>query len=196
MHQSEPKPKQFRLLREGDDIIVAKHNEYVTDGIVTGLIVDVIGFPLLLVALVVGVWLILQSVFSEHSWLMALMGIMFAGLGGGVGWVFLMVQPSVFPFQCRFRKTAQGSWTVQRKLWFMPFRWRELGEDWTVSCSPGYMRGDWGYHCFIKTKKSKLLLVSSGVFTESKSEAHRMAVHDVDLLKNLFSVPGEFKRWD
>jgi hypothetical protein len=189
------KLKGFEFSRNGDVIVIEKISAHVIDGIVTGIIIDLIAFPLLALCIVVGLWMLFITAAQEHSWLAVGMGLMFSIMGVGLFWLLLLVHPGLFPFQCRFQKTANGVWAVQRKLWFFSSGWRNLGEGWSIWCCPFYMRGDWGCTFFIKETKAKRLLVCSGVFTASKSAAHREGLKELDFLKALFDVPGEMKRW-
>ena len=185
----------FDLARDGDVIVVAQRGRHVVDGIVTGILLDLVGFPFLTLFFVMGLWMLFVTVAREHSVLAAVMGIVFAGGSAGLFWLLLLVQPCLFPFQCRFRRSTNGVWAVQRKLWFLSSRWRNLGADWAIWCSPFYMRGDRGCVFFIKSGRSKRLLMNSGVFTDSKGAAQCKALRELDFLKEFFGVPGEMKRW-
>jgi hypothetical protein len=134
-------------------------------------------------------------VHAVEAVLPALMGMMFAGGSLLLIRLFLRAQPCFFPYECRFKKDAEGVWVVQQKLWFLSSRWRKLGHDWVIWCYPNYQRGDWGYDFGIRTGKTTLVLALSGVFTESESQAKAAALKDLAELKALFGVSGEMKRW-
>ena len=189
------KLKGFEFSRDGDLIVIEKVSGHVIDGIVTGIILDLIAFPFLTLFTVFGLWMLFRTATQEHSWLAVGMGLLFSVTGAGLFRLLLLVQPNMFPFQSRFQKTADGAWALQRKLWFLSARWRNLGNGWAIWCCPFYMRGDWGCTFFIKEAKAKRLLVCSGAFTGTKSAAQRQGLMELDFLKALFGVPGEMKRW-
>ena len=207
----------FVLCRDGDDDVVAKRREYVMDGIVTGIIVDLLAFPLLSASLILGVWMLVGTLTREHAFHLApqlnhfaspsvvraaeaalpvLMGIMFAGGSVCLLPLLLRSQAGFSPYQCRFKKGVDGSWTVQRKLWFLSSPWRKLGDDWKIWCYPSYSRGDWGYLFLIKTKRARLVLAMSGAIADSKSHAKSEALKDLGALKALLGISGELKRWN
>lgn len=207
----------FKLSRRGDLMIIAQRKEHVVDGIVTGLIVDLLALPLLVGGLALGIWMIVSSLTSGqkghlnpalNNYLPAhvvraldvafipLLGILFVVVSACVLWLFLRAQPGFFPYECQFRKDTGGTWKVRQKLWFVCSRWRALTDGWAIWCYPVYMRGDWG-HCFrVKDGRTKLLLASSGAYTESKSDAYNEALKDMATLKTLFGVSGDFRKWN
>ena len=190
------KSEAFDLSRDGEMIVIAKRREHVVDGIVTGIIANLIMLPLLSVALIVGVWALVLTVTRERSLFLGLVGLIFAGGSLFLLRFFLKTQASFFPYECRLKKDAEGGWTVQQRLWFVSFRWRKLGHDWAISCYPNYSRGDWGYAFFIHSGGAMLRLASSGFFTGSKKQAEVEALKDLGALKGLFAVSGEMKRWN
>jgi hypothetical protein len=168
-----------------------------------------ISFPLLSGGFIFGVWMVIMALmgnadgrvnapfdrFLSPAALVALLGILFASISVCVSWVFLKSLPALFPYECRFRSLARGSWAVQRKLWFVSSPWKELGDDWVIWCYPGYSRGEWGYSFHIKNRRARLRLASAGAHTESKDDAQSKALKDMAVLEALFGVAGEFKKW-
>jgi hypothetical protein len=206
----------FDLHRDGEMVVVAKRRENVVDGIVTGIIANLMVFPLLLGALILGIWMIVATLRDRHGFhfapqfdhfaspalvrgaevaLPVLMGIMFAGGSFFLLRFFLKLQFCFFPYECRFKKAADGRWLVQQKLWFMSFPWRRLGHDWAIFCRPAYLRGEWGYALFLRRGKTVLRLASSGAYADSKSGVEAEARRDLTRLCTLFGVSGELKQW-
>ena len=165
------------------------------DGIVTGIIVNALSLPLLLVVLLVGLCLLVVTVTREHRLLPGLMGIMFVGVSILLLRLFLKSEFSFFPYECRLKKVMDGRWFVQQRLWFVSFPWRRLGHDWSIFCRPAYSHGDWGYTFFIRSGKTVLLLASSGVFADTKSSVEAEARRDLARLCSLFGVSVELKQW-
>ena len=94
----------FDLYRSSEVIVVAKRREYVVDGIVTGIIVNALALPVLLVMLLAGLWLLVHTVTQEPSLLPGLMAIMFVGVSILLLRLFLKAEYSFFPYECRFKK--------------------------------------------------------------------------------------------
>ena len=188
------KSEAFDLIRNGETIVIAKRKENVVDGIVTGIITDLLVVPFLAGELILGIWMLVLTVTRDHSLLLGCVGVMFAGVSVFLLRLFLKSQASFFPFECRFKKDVDGGWVVQQRLWFVPFGWRRLGHDWTIQCYPTYRRGDWGYVFFIHSGKRRLRLASSGVFTDSRKQAESEASKDLEELKALFNVSGVLQR--
>jgi hypothetical protein len=216
MSALEDKSEAFDLRRNGEMVVVAKQRKNVVNGIVTGIIVDLMAFPLFSGALILGIWMIVAALTDRHGIHFApqfdhfaspaivrgadvvfpvLMGIMFAGSAFFLLRLFLKLQANFFPFECRFKRDADVGWMVQQKLWFVASRWRRLGRDWRIWCYPIYLRGEWGYVFFIRSGKAMLRLASSGAFADTKSRAETEARKDLDKLCALFGVLGESKRW-
>jgi hypothetical protein len=208
--------RAFDLHRNGEMLVIAKRNEHVVDGIVTGIITDLLAFPLFSIAFILGVWLIVGTLSGklEGQWapsfdhfaspaivraagavLTVLMGIMFAGGAFFLFRFFLKSQPGLFPFECHFKRNGVGEWIVRQKLWFLVSRWRTLGRDWQIWCFPTFLRGDWGYKFFIRRGKTLLQLAAAGSYAERRNHAEADAKKDLDRLCALFGVCGELKRW-
>jgi hypothetical protein len=188
------KSKTFDLFRDGETIVIAGRDGQAVDSIVPGIILDLVFFPFLSVFFIMGIWMVV-SVFTEQlDNVAALMGFFFAGFSALMFHLILKAQPRFFPHECRFRKDEKGEWMVERKVWFVSFRWRKLGPDWTIWCCPGYFRGDWGYTLYIHTPKTKFLLSSSGAWAASESMAKAEGLKDLAVLTDVFQVSGELRR--
>ena len=142
------KSEAFELRHDGDLVVFKKRTEHLVDGIVSGIIVDLLAFSLLSVALILGIWILIVSltlkrpghfappfnhfaspeiVHAAQVALLPLMGILFVGMSVVLLRMIWFRQICFFPYQCRFKKAAGGLWAVQRKLWFLPYPWKKLG---------------------------------------------------------------------
>jgi len=123
MNATKCKSHAFDLSRKGDVIVIAKHKDGVVDGIVTGLIVDVLGLPVLLAGLFMGILMLVGVVRGEefkinpkldhfasppvvHAVFVifaALLGLLFASMAVFLLWGLWQVQSAVFPYTATSR---------------------------------------------------------------------------------------------
>ncbi|MBA4149940.1 MAG: hypothetical protein H0X66_17650 [Verrucomicrobia bacterium] len=215
MRSAPYKSEAFDLFHRQDSILIAERKEHRTDGIVTGVIVALLAFPLLTGGLILGMWFLILGVTGEGGFrldpalspaspLVArlieaaspfVFGLLFSGVSAGVLFVFLKAMPNMFPYECRLKSTGT-SWALQRRLWFMASTWSTLQADWRLWCCPVYMRGDWGYCFFVKSGRRVMRLASSGAYAPTKNKAHDDAAKDMATLIECFGVLGEFRKWE
>ncbi len=216
MQALEVTSKAFELHSHGDLIVVAKRKEGVVEGIVHGIIVDLLAFPLFGVCFLVGIWILVSTLKDPHQGQVApqfdhfaspaivhgaavvlqiFVGIMFSAGSLFLGRFLLKLQFCLFPLECRLKKGADGRWSVQQKVWFISLPWRRLSQGWLIRCRPAYLRGDWGYAFFILSGKTLLRFASSGAYTESKREAEIAAKKDLARLCDVFAVRRESIQW-
>jgi len=194
MQTEDHKLENIHISRMADQIIVAKRRERAVDGIVTGIIIDLLGFPLLLGGMALGVWVTGRALLGMEPPPLILLGLMFVLFSAVPLCLLLRAQPAFFPYECRFRKDGNGNWLVQRRLGFLASRWRTTG-PFVIVCRPAYSRGDWGYGLVLKTGRSNLMLAPPGVFTPSKAAAREAAEHDSAVVARYLAAESRLEKW-
>jgi hypothetical protein len=194
MQTDDHKLENIHIRRTADQVIVAKRRERAADGIVTGTVIDLLGFPLLLGGMALGVWVTGRALLGMEPPLLILLGLMFVLFSAVPLYLLLRTQPAFFPYECRFRTDGNGNWLVQRRLGFLASRWRTPGPFVIVS-RPAYSRGDWGYDLVLKTGRSNLMLTPPGVFTPSEAAAREAAEHDSAVVARCLAAESRLEKW-
>lgn len=114
-------------------------------GIIMGLVTDVLAFPLLAGASVLGAWMLYLAVMKERSFLILVMGFMFFA-GGCVLLIMLAdFQMACFPVKWKVKRITNGTWQIEKYVWMFRTMRRQVSKC-SLQCYPSYSRGDWGYY--------------------------------------------------
>ncbi len=198
MYSSETKKLEnvtIHISKPDNRITLATSTESLIEGIITGSIINILFFPLFLVGIAAGIWIIVLALVGKIPFLLIFMGVMFVMCSVAPLYMLIKSQAAFFPYQCRFKRSNEGQWYLQRRLGILNSRWQLL-ENFSIVAIPAYMRGDWGYGMMIKTDKRRFMLTPPGVFTESKVKARAIAEKDSQIVANYLGVDYHLEKWE
>jgi hypothetical protein len=128
------KSPAFLLIAEGDETVIRKTNDHRIDGIVTGIIISCLVFPLLLLSIAVGMWMLTLALTEGTPWIIVIMGVIFSVGGGALLRFFSGTLMSFFPFTWKIRKQREG-WELRKYVAGIRV-FRRHGASWSLQCTP------------------------------------------------------------
>ena len=184
----------FLLESDGKESIIRSAGDNRTDGIVTGIIVSLIAFPLLIGSMLLGGWIIYLASIEDTPLVVLMMGGVFLFGGFGLFKLFSGSLMAFFPFRWIIRKDIH-SWEIQKYVFGIKV-FRGHCDSWSLQCLPSYSRGDWGFYFLLCIGVRKIRMTPPCAFKKSKNAASIVAERDSEALQSHFGVECQLLKWD
>ncbi len=184
----------FVLDSDGVESTIRSNREARMDGMVTGMIISLLVFPVLVAFVVFGLWMVYESVTEGAQVVILFMGTVFALGGLGLLKLFWGAIPSLFPFCWRIRK-HRDFWELKKYVAGIKVFHRRC-DRWSLRCLPSYSRGDWGHYFVLCVEGRKIRMTPPSACKGSKNAASVIAERDSAALRAHFGVECELMRWD
>ena len=181
----------------GDDveIIARKPSDQKVDAAVTGVIVSVLSFPLLFVAIALGLWMLYVAATEGAPAIIVAMGIGFVLMGYGLYRLFAVSLMAFFPVRWAIRKNPAGKWDLKKYVAGVRVFHKKCNA-WSLRCLPSYSRGDWGHYFVLHCEQKRVRFLPPAVYTDSKPEARRLAEQDASAIRVNIGIECEMDKWE
>ncbi len=183
------------LLGGQAETVIRKPSDHRVDGIVTGVIVNVLAFPLLIGAIALGLWMLYVAATEGAPIIIVVMGIGFVFGGLGLIRLFAVSQMAFFPVKWTIRRLPDGLWSLKKHIAGIRV-FKRQSHSWALQCCPSYSRGDWGYYFIVNCGAKRIRFSPPAVFTDSKTDARRLAEEDAKALRAHFGIKCELIKWE
>lgn len=194
---TEMKYKSQAIEISGNDanMVARKPSDDKVDAAVTGVIVSILAFPLLLGAIALGLWMLFVAATEGAPAIIVAMGIGFVLMGYGLYRLFAVSLMAFVSVRWAIRKNPDGQWHLKKYVASIRVFNKVCGA-WSLRCLPSYSRGDWGHFFVLECERGRVRFSPPAVFTDSKNEARRLAEQDARSIRACFGVECELDKWE
>jgi len=175
------------------ETVITKPSNHRLDGIISGIIVSALAFPLLFGAVALGLFMLYGAISGDAPMIIAGMGVVFTFGGLGLICLFASTLMNFFPVKWIIQRLDDTSWCMRKYVGGIR-TFKCVCHEWSFRCLPSYQRGDWGYYFVIHCGSRKSVFSPPAVFSESKSDARRLAERDKEALLTHFGVSCEMNK--